>query len=294
MTPIDTLRFIRAHPLSGRRPLDGVARYFGWQLRSRLSDEVETRWVDGLRLVARRGMTGATGNIYCGLHEPRDMALTLHLLRPGDLFVDAGANIGAYTLLAAGAAGAQTLSVEPDPQALAALRRNIAANGLEARVEIHETALGSAAGVVRFSDGRDTVNRVLTDAETESESESETQWREASMATLDELLAGRAPTMIKLDLEGHERQALAGAEATLTQETLLALVIETVDPAARSLLARHGFEEAFYDPLSRVVEPLQGGERGAHGPNHLFLRNIEAARARVADAPVRNVYGLSI
>ena len=45
------------------------------------------------------GMTGATGNVYCGLHEFEDMALVLHALRPRDLFVDVGANVGSYTVL---------------------------------------------------------------------------------------------------------------------------------------------------------------------------------------------------
>lgn len=47
-------------------------------------------------------MTGATGNWYCGLQEYEDMSFVLHALRPGDLFVDVGANIGSYSILAAG------------------------------------------------------------------------------------------------------------------------------------------------------------------------------------------------
>lgn len=54
-------------------------------------------------------MTGATGNIYVGLHEFEDMAFLLHVLRRTDLFVDVGANIGSYTILAGGAAGAKLL-----------------------------------------------------------------------------------------------------------------------------------------------------------------------------------------
>ena len=47
-------------------------------------------------------MTGATGNIYCGLYEFLDMAFLLHFLRNGDLFGDIGSNIGSYTVLATG------------------------------------------------------------------------------------------------------------------------------------------------------------------------------------------------
>ena len=57
-------------------------------------------------------MTGATGNIYAGLHEFVDMAFCLHLLRSGDLFVDVGANIGSYTVLASKVAGANSVTLE--------------------------------------------------------------------------------------------------------------------------------------------------------------------------------------
>ena len=54
-------------------------------------------WIEGSKLAARNGMTGATGNIYCGLHEFVDMAFLLHLLRPSDLFVDVGAGFLQFT-----------------------------------------------------------------------------------------------------------------------------------------------------------------------------------------------------
>ena len=62
-----------------------------------------------------------TGNIYCGLVEFADMAFVLHVLRAGDLFVDIGANAGAYTLLASSVAGAKTTCFEPAPATYARL-----------------------------------------------------------------------------------------------------------------------------------------------------------------------------
>ena len=46
-------------------------------------------------------MTGATGNIYCGLHEFIELTFLLHLLRPNDLSLNIGANVGSYIILAA-------------------------------------------------------------------------------------------------------------------------------------------------------------------------------------------------
>jgi len=42
-----------------------------------------------------------------------DMGFLLHFLRKDDLFLDVGANIGSYTVLAGGAVGAKSISFEP-------------------------------------------------------------------------------------------------------------------------------------------------------------------------------------
>src|ERR1700687_3946356 len=93
--------FIASHPLTRDRKLRAFSRLVRWQVESRLWGEMVVPWVEGTRLAARRGMAGATGNIYCGLHEFEDMAFLLHFLRSDDVFADVGANIGSYTILAA-------------------------------------------------------------------------------------------------------------------------------------------------------------------------------------------------
>ena len=69
-------------------------------------------------------MRGATGNIYAGLHEFIDMIFRLYFLQPDDLFLDIGANVGSYTILASGVCGAETWAFEPDPDSASFLRRN--------------------------------------------------------------------------------------------------------------------------------------------------------------------------
>lgn len=181
---LPTLKFIAQHPLSSQRPLSALLRYARWQVESRLRDEVIFDWVDGSKLAARNGMTGATGNIYCGLHEFADMAFLLHLLRPGELFVDVGSNIGSYTVLASSVCHARSIAIEPDPETVLSLKRNIEINGIQDRVTVIEAAIGAAAGTVRFTVGQDTTNRVAgsTDVAT----------REVEVRTLDEILSNKA------------------------------------------------------------------------------------------------------
>lgn len=92
---LDTVSFIVRHPFCRNRPLSSLAHFAKWQIGSRLvPGPVAVEFVNGAKLLAEPGMTGATGNVYVGLHEFEDMAFVLHFLRPDDLFVDVGANIG--------------------------------------------------------------------------------------------------------------------------------------------------------------------------------------------------------
>jgi len=150
-----------------------MARVLRWQIASHIQDEVIVHWIGGTRLAARRGMTGLTGNIYAGLHEFADMAFVLHFLRPCDLFVDVGANVGSYTILASGVVRCHTVAFEPDPLTAAALERNINLNQIADLVECEslqwESARASFASR-RGSTRKITLSRQLTRAVVTSQS----------------------------------------------------------------------------------------------------------------------------
>src|SRR5262249_23453782 len=232
-------RFLCNHPLTRDHRAAGFVRLFRWQIESRLRREVIVPWVDGIRLAARRGMTGATGNIYAGLHEFADMAFTLHFLRPHDLFLDVGANIGSYTLLASGVCKARTISFEPDPQTMALLRRNIDLNGLHGRVLLQQTAIGAEEGEVEFTLGRDTCNHVTRG--------NAGRTQRVSMRTLDSVTALAPPTMIKVDVEGHEADVFRGARTVLKSPLLKAIITEGQRPADIAPLLSAGFVQYEYD-----------------------------------------------
>jgi hypothetical protein len=90
----NSLRFVMQHPLNARGRYKALRRVLSWQIASRLMQgPIAFPFVDRTQLFATRGMTGATGNWYCGLHEVSEMGFVLHALRPDDHFVDVGANI---------------------------------------------------------------------------------------------------------------------------------------------------------------------------------------------------------
>src|SRR4051812_3701990 len=108
----DLARFISAHPLTKNARLRALGRIAMWQIKCRMQSEVLIPWVENQKLIVKRGMTGATGNIYVGLHEFTDMMFVLHFLRRGELFLDVGANVGTYAVLASGVCKANTWAFE--------------------------------------------------------------------------------------------------------------------------------------------------------------------------------------
>jgi FkbM family methyltransferase len=218
-------------------------------------------------------MVGATGNIYVGLLEFADMMLPLHFLREGDLFLDIGANVGAYTVLASGISKARTWAFEPDPLTLERLKRNITVNGLEALVRVFEFALGAEQGEVAFTIGRDAGNRIAAAKETNA--------RMTRLEQLDAIVKDSNPIMIKMDIEGGEEGVLQGAKTLLANPCLKVVELETVTLEAARILSENLFKRAFYDPFSRS---LSRESSGLPSSNSLFIRDWSFVAARLATA----------
>lgn len=292
-SPLNTLSFILRHPLNRAKKGAALRRFIRWQIASRLlPGAVAVPFVDSTRLLVLPGMTGATGNIYCGLHEYQDMALVLHALRPGDLFADVGANIGSYTVLAAGAAGATCLSFEPHPATFAHLLDNVRLNDLGPMVTARNIALGASSASLSFTAGLDTVNHVLAEGEVVSDA------IHVPVEPLDSVLSGAALTVMKIDVEGFETEVLNGGSEAFQSSSLIAVIMELNGSGLRygydesylhARMLGWGFAPASYDPVRRTVTPVQS--RSAVDGNTLYVRDLDALRDRVLAAPPHTVLG---
>jgi FkbM family methyltransferase len=289
---LSTLAFILRHPLNRNRKAAALSRFARWQLGSRLlPGSVAVPFVDSTRLLIKPGMTGATGNVYTGLHEFEDMAFALHALRPGDLFADVGANVGSYTILAAGASGADCASFEPSPVTFAHLLDNIRLNHLESKVTAKNIGIGASAGVLAFTSGLDTVNHIVAEHEIVSNA------IEVPVEPLDAVLSGSLLTIMKIDVEGFETEVLNGAGHTMAGSSLLAVIMELNGSGLRygydeekihRRMRDWGFKPARYEPVERTI--VIRDSRSTVG-NTLYVRNLEALRDRVRTAPLHHVHG---
>jgi FkbM family methyltransferase len=132
----------------------------------------------------------------------------------GDVVVEAGANIGAYTVLFAqwvGAAG-HVFAFEPVPSIARRLRAELALNRVADRVTVIEAAVAERSGTLSLTaPGRAGINRPAVPGDPDS------QRLVVTTAGLDEFCAERrvTPRVVKIDVEGAELSVLRGARATI-------------------------------------------------------------------------------
>lgn len=277
-----TLRFLLNHPLTKDNRVKALLRFLKWQLGTRLNPyPIIYPFGERSKLIAWRGLAGATGNIYCGLHEFEDMSFLLHFLRTDDLFVDVGANIGSYTILSASESRAKTIAMEPVPSTFKNLMNNVYINEVQNLVEAYNLALGSKEGTIQFTKDLDTVNHVAT-----GKAE---QTIEVPITTFDTLIQLQQPTLVKIDVEGFETEVIKGMSSAITSPYLKAIIIELNGSGGRygyeekdihNTLKEAGFMPFLYHPFTRTLEAIP--DFGNH--NTLYIRDLNFVKQRLETA----------
>ena len=150
--------------------------------------------------------------VWAHQEEENELRALQTLLAPGDHFVDCGANVGLWSLVAAGCVGAagRVTAFEPHPSAYQRLTQNISASGaVGARVTAINAAVAAQAGQVSFDTGsHHNLGHIVPRATAGCIS--------VAAVSLDEQLGAAPLRAIKLDIEGGEAAALGGAARILT------------------------------------------------------------------------------
>lgn len=197
--------------------------------------------------------------IYYQRFERDERAFLWRYLRPGDVFVDVGANIGLFSVIAAkrvGKAG-QVYAFEPAALPRRRLEENIRLNSFT-NVSIQQLALSDGAGWVEISvptDGHDawsSLAKPIAGADIRLERTEATTWD--AFAEENGL---PVPRMVKIDVEGWEGHVLDGASRTLSAKDAPLLQVEFTDKAAKAAdsscaalynkLSLHGYTLCRYD-----------------------------------------------
>jgi FkbM family methyltransferase len=168
------------------------------------------------------------------------------LARTGGTLYDIGAHIGVYSCAWLKLGGEQVEAFEPAPYNLDVLRATLKRNGLAGRVRVHAFALGDRNGEADLVAGRADVgasSAAYLEEYGGAELPPGVQFEalpnsgriKVPVHTLDALFTEselRIPTVLKLDIEGAEAAALAGAEGVLARwQPAVLCEVHSVDAA---------------------------------------------------------------
>ena len=231
-TSIDLLGSILPRIPAG---LPGKTRFARLLIGRHLSSrDVDVKCLDGSQMLIPSLSDSVGFHLFIdGVYEPTELAWLLDELRPGDVYVDVGANIGGFAVPAARRVGSsgRVIAVEASPQVAGYLRRNLDRNGV-ANVEVCEVAASdeTSAGVTFYAAPADAFGaggfgaangmRPIT----------------VPATRLDSLLEEKGVTtvgVLKIDVEGFEAGVLRGAERLLTGPCPPAVLFEFYEWAER-------------------------------------------------------------
>jgi FkbM family methyltransferase len=148
-----------------------------------------------------------------GTAEAEVQAILRQCLHPGGVFLDLGANVGFFTVLGARLVGPEgrVYAIEPLAEMAEAVRCNARLNGFS-QVEVFEAAVADREGQELLVEGASPLEGHL------GAPGRATPHRAVRVTTVDALTRRRgvrAPTVVKMDVEGAEERAVQGMRETL-------------------------------------------------------------------------------
>lgn len=193
------------------------SRRFRWDIRGKVGLWPHEKWV----MTDYRGFQ-VWVNLFDGfvsfgaLHgnwENDEVDFMLSWLREGDAVIDAGANIGIFTIQAAAVVGktGQVHAFEPMKNTFDMLARSVRANGFESRCQLYNEGLGADEGTGSFHLSAHATNPGSSYISTDSDGP------RIHIRPLDSIRFERRIKFVKIDVEGFEPNIIRGAARTLQE-----------------------------------------------------------------------------
>lgn len=256
------------------------------ELHSIRSGEVQVALPNGADLVLWSGDGDYWASRYWwhgwDAYEPETLGLWFRLAERASTVLDVGANVGIFALVA-GLANprASCYAFEPLPASCEVLRRNTALNPA-ARVTVVPAAVGAVDGSTEiFWDASRRHDLMATVAPGGRAGASELTSQTVPMVALDSWASTAhvdKVDLVKIDVEGHERDVLAGMSTLLTSrpDLIIEVLDEATATAVREIAARHGYDHYLLTP----VGPIKTEQIAPHVClNHLLTTRDEATIA---------------
>lgn len=262
----------KKHPLTRNGVGSALFRYLFFNTIQTLYPKPRIyNFVNGLKFYAQKGDAGIVANIYYKLYDYEDSMFMMDHLKENDLFVDVGANVGHFSLLAAGISKANVMAFEPIPQTFAKLNKNVILNNLTDKIQTLNMGIGQENSFLNFTTTRDVMNSVAL--------EHETNVIQVQVEKLDDALKFKKPVFLKIDVEGYEFFVLKGANDVLSSPSLKYIIIEFNFSVSKfghtnqeilELLLSYDFAPVEYDVELKQIRPIAG--YNTHKFNTIFIK----------------------
>lgn len=220
-----------------------------------------------------------------GYYELTEEIFLRRVLRGGDFFIDVGANVGVFSLLAASLVGSfgRVFSYEPNPVVASLLERSSAMNWMHERLHVRQAAVGARSGQAQLLVNRHRlgdaavgkVDRGETAGAVRLSNLTPTHSVSVPVMTLDEEFPYDIPIKIlKIDAEGFETDVLSGADRLLTRQCIDYVMLEAIEEAsgdrwtellaALELVCAKGYEPFNFGKHGKLLPTTL--QRVAHNP----------------------------
>lgn len=256
------LNLVWKHPANRGARLTATARLLRWQFQKRF-----TCWPlivpvgVNRRFRIVRDSKFSSLVYYNRLPDWDEMNFLLRALRPTDGFIDIGANVGFYTILASTKVAPRNIhAIEANPSNLRVLGEQLELNGL-AEATVHPYAVGASRTHAQFQ-GADRETGQVTQNGTGLSYQVEVR-------PLDDLVPAPAlppDVFVKIDVEGYEVEVLLGASRLLASRAVSVWLFELSDDnlrrhhrSAGDLLSRlrdEGYAFFSWNESTRVLYPV--------------------------------------
>jgi FkbM family methyltransferase len=269
-------------PLTKNQPLFTLLKYIYVNIILYVfKREITFIFLDKIKVKAING-DGIIGNYHSILQEASDSIFLLHFLNDTDTFLDVGANVGHYTLLASVIKNTHVIAIEPIHATFNRLKCNIEINAVQNLVNSFNIGLSDKEGELTFSANLHTTNRVINNG----------LGVKVRVKTIDDLCQDKVINAIKIDVEGFEWFVLNGAKEILKSTDLNVIVIELnnsgiefgiQDNQIVTLLNSYGFLQYEYDFFEKKL--LQLDSKNNKQFNTIFIKDIHFVQNRIRKCP---------